>query len=90
MEGAGFGFVNEILAEVDGGRIVRIAAERCERAQRFRSDAFAGELIGRGDRATTARAGGAENEVVDAKARPGVFGERFAVGEDEIRAEAID
>ena len=89
MEGAGFGFVDEVLAEVNVGRVLRIAAEGGEGAERFGAVAFAGELIGGGDRAAGAGAGGAEGNVADAEARPGVFGEGFAAGEDEIGAKAV-
>lgn len=88
-ERAGFGFVDKVLAKVDVTGIAGVAAKCGEGAKRFGAVAFAGELVGGGDDTAATGAGGAEDDFAEAEARPGVLGERFTAGEDEVGTKAV-
>jgi hypothetical protein len=85
---SGFGFVNEVLAKIYFARLFRIAAKSGEGGQGFFA-AFAGNLIGRRDDASTAGAAGSKYNFSQFHPRPGVFGKGSAAANHDVWPESI-
>ena len=87
-QGAGFGFVDEVLAEIHFRGVGGVATIASQGAEGF-WPAFGGELVGGGHDAARARTGGAEDDFTGAPAAGTIFGVGRAIAEDEAGTKTI-